>query len=146
MAVLEGLVWRPSNFIDMKGRTLFRTLHGHGITLFLDEAERLKGDAPDVKELRAMLLAGYKAGGRATRLEPVGDSFPPVSFDVYGPKALACIEGMPPALASRCITVRMMRAPIKEQRTKSTLDDNPEDAAGFLIRFTDGPLLTAMRL
>lgn len=36
-----------------------------------------------------MLLAGYKKGGRATRLEAVGDDkvFRTVEFDVYGPKA-----------------------------------------------------------
>ncbi len=63
MAVLEGLVWRPAASSSMKGPTLFRTLHGRGSTLLLDEAERLRGDSPDVEELRAMLLAGYKAGG-----------------------------------------------------------------------------------
>ena len=30
-----------------------------------------------------------------------------ICFDVYGPKALACIAGLPPALASRCIPVTM---------------------------------------
>src|SRR5262249_25192899 len=43
-------------------------------------------------------------------LEPVGDTFRTVAFDVYGPKALACIVGLPPALASRCIPVMMFRA------------------------------------
>ena len=33
------------------------------------------------------------------------------SLAVYGPKALACINGLPPALSSRCIPVPMFRSP-----------------------------------
>src|SRR6516164_10108058 len=73
-----------------------------------------------------MLLAGYKRGGQATRLEPVGDTFRPVAFDVYGPKALACIAGLPPALASRCIPVVMFRAEKGSLKPKRRIDADPE--------------------
>ena len=72
-----------------------------------------------------MLLAGYKRGGRATRLEPVGDSFKTVEFDVYGPKAIACIATLPPALASRCIPLTMFRAAPGSEKPKRRIDADP---------------------
>jgi hypothetical protein len=59
----------------MTGPALFRTHHAAGGALLYDEAERLRQSTPDQQELQSMLLAGYKRGGCATRLEPVGDSF-----------------------------------------------------------------------
>ena len=71
-------------------------------------------------------LAGYKKGGTATRLEPVGDSgFKTVSFDVFGPKALACIAGLPPALASRAIPVTMFRSPPGSEKPRRRIDADP---------------------
>jgi hypothetical protein len=72
-----------------------------------------------------MLLAGYKRGGQATRLESVGDTFRTVTFDVYGPKALACIAGIPPALASRCIPVPMFRAGPDSVKPQRRIDADP---------------------
>src|SRR5262249_8067223 len=109
--ILIRLVFRALASSNLTGPALFRTLHDRGGTLVYDEAERLR-QATDAgqQELLSMLLAGYKRGGQATRLEPIGDSFRSVAFDVYGPKALACVAGLPPALASRCIPVTMFRA------------------------------------
>ena len=109
--VLSRLVFRPLVSSNMTAPSLFRTLHERGGTLLYDEAERLKDNKPDMGETRSMLLAGYKRGGKATRLEKVGETFRPVEFSVYGPKAMACIKGLPEALASRCIQIIMFRAP-----------------------------------
>jgi hypothetical protein len=122
--ILIRLAYRPLASSSLTGPALFRTLHDRGGTLLLDEAERLRQPTPDQQELVSMLLAGYKRGGQATRLEPVGDSFRPVSFDVYGPKALACIAGLPPALASRCITIRMFRAGPGSPKPKRRIDSD----------------------
>jgi hypothetical protein len=73
-----------------------------------------------------MLLAGYKRGGTATRLEPIGDSFRPVEFAVYGPKALASINSLPPALASRCITLRMFKAGPDSPKPRCRIDAEPD--------------------
>jgi hypothetical protein len=109
--VLEQLVFRPLCSSNMTAPTMFRTLHDRGGTLLLDEAERLKQSSdPSTGELMSMLLAGYKRGGQAMRMEAVGDTFQTRTFQVFGPKALACIAGLPPALASRCITITMFRA------------------------------------
>lgn len=124
--ILARLVFRPLSSSNMTGPAMFRTLHNQGGTLLLDEAERLRQtqDA-EVVALVSMLLAGYKRGGTATRLEAVGDTFKTVAFDVFGPKALACIAGLPPALASRCIPINMFRAPPGSEKPKRRIDANP---------------------
>ncbi|MCY2927144.1 MAG: hypothetical protein NT031_17265 [Planctomycetota bacterium] len=108
--ILVRLVFRAVGSSNLTAACLFRTLHSQGGTLLLDEAERLKQTTPDVAEVLSILLAGYKRGGKATRLEPFGDTFRPTEFDVFGPKAVACVAGLPPALASRCISLMMFRA------------------------------------
>ena len=124
--ILSRLVFRPLSSSNLTSPALFRTLHNQGGTLLFDEAERLKETkAPDVVEIQSMLLAGYKKGGQATRLEAHGDSFRTVAFDVYGPKALACIAGLPAALLSRCITVIMFRAPPGSDKPRRRIDADP---------------------
>jgi hypothetical protein len=120
--VLARLVHRPLSSSNLTGPALFRTLHDRGGVVLYDEAERLRQSTPDVQELLSMLLAGYRRGGQATRLEAVGDSFRPVAFDVYGPKAVACIQGLPPALASRCIPVMMFRAGPESPKPRRRID------------------------
>jgi len=126
--ILSRLVFRPLASSNMSAASLFRTLHANGGTLILDEAERLKQSRePDVAEILSMLLAGYKRGGCAMRLEPVGDSgFKTVTFDVYSPKALACIAGLPPALASRSIPITMFRAAPGSPKPKRRIDADPD--------------------
>ena len=126
--ILSRLVFRPLSSSNMTGAALFRTLHGQGGVLLLDEAERLKNtDDPATAEILSMLLAGYKRGGTATRLEPIGDKgFKTISFDVFGPKALACITGLPPALASRAIPITMFRSPPGSEKPRRRIDAEPE--------------------
>lgn len=93
--------------------------------MLLDEAERLKESTPDMTELRTSLLAGYKAGTVATRMERVEDSFRTEYFDIFGPKALACINNLPPALASRCIPIMMFRASPKSLKPRRRIDEQP---------------------
>ena len=125
--VLSRLVFRALTSSNMTAPALFRTLHQQGGVLLLDEAERLKQtQSPEVQELLSMLLAGYKRGGQATRLEAVGDTFRTVAFDVYCPKALGCIAGLPPALLSRCIPMAMFRAGADSPKPRRRIDAEPE--------------------
>jgi hypothetical protein len=126
--ILGRLAFRPLASSNMTAAALFRTLHAQGGTLLLDEAERLKQtQCPDVADLLSMLLAGYKRGGQASRLEALGETgrFKMICFDVYGPKALACIAGLPPALASRCIVVTMFRAAPRSEKPRRRIDADP---------------------
>jgi hypothetical protein len=93
----------------------------------LDEAERLRESrSPDVGELLSSLLAGYHRGGCATRCEAVGDGFELRHFNVYGPKAVACINSLPPALASRCIPVPMFRSPPGSPKPRLRVEQDAE--------------------
>ncbi len=122
--VLSRLCFRPLATSNLTAASMFRSLHASGGTLLLDEAERLKQTRdPDTGEILSMLLAGYKVDGSALRLEPVGDAgFKTISFDVYGPKALACIAGLPPALASRAIAITMFRAAKGSDKPRRRID------------------------
>jgi hypothetical protein len=125
-SVLGQLVFRPMQSSSMTGQCLFRTLNEQGGTLLLDEAERLRDSAPEVGELRSILLSGYKRGSPARRLEKVGDGFQQLSYDVFGPKALACIGALPEALASRCIRLTMFRAGADSPKPRRRIDADPE--------------------
>ena len=62
----------------------------------------------------------------------MGDSgFKTVSFDVFGPKALACIAGLPPALASRAIPVTMFRSPPGSEKPRRRIDADPAGWQGL---------------
>ncbi len=124
--VLSRLCLRPLSSSSMTGPVMFRSLHDRGGTLLFDEAERLRQtNDPGQQEVLSMLLCGYRRGGTATRLEPVGDGFRAVSFDVFGPKALAAINALPPVLASRCISISMVRAGADSPAPKRRIDAGP---------------------
>jgi len=129
--VLRRMVFRPLSSSSMTGPALFRTLHNLGGTLLMDEAERLRSTSPEVGELLSMLLAGYQRGGRATRLEGDSTEYRTREFDVFGPKALACIAGLPPALMSRCIPVTMFRAGPGSVKPRRRLDEDPAKWSGI---------------
>lgn len=125
--VLERLAFRAFSASSLTAAVMYRTLHSQGGTLLFDEAERLgTPNRAAAGELYAMLLAGYKRGGRAMRIEQIGKSRLPVAFDVFGPKAFACIAGLPPALASRCISIIMLRAAPNSPKLRRRLDQEPE--------------------
>lgn len=124
--VLSRVAFRPMASANTTAPCLFRTLHDQGGTLLLDEAERLRDNTPDAGDLRSILLSGYKRGSPARRLEPIGDGkFRAISFDVFGPKALAGIASLPEALASRCIKVAMFRAAPDSEKPRRQLDADP---------------------
>ena len=111
--LLAQVVLRPLSTSNVSNPALFRSLHGFGGIALLDEAERLRESrSPEVQELLSSLLAGYRRGGCATRCEAAGDGqFVMKYFSVFGPKALAGINELPPPLASRCLPVPMFRSP-----------------------------------
>ena len=127
--VLNRVVYQPLPSANMTAPCMFRTLHDRGGTLLLDEAERLR--SPEAVELRSILLSGYKAGNPAHRLERAGDEFRRVSFDVFGPKAIAAIASLPEALESRCIRLMMFRAPKDSPVARRRIDEDRSLWAGL---------------
>ncbi|WP_286766406.1 MULTISPECIES: hypothetical protein [Rhodopirellula] len=124
MDVLARLAFRPMMTGNLTAAALFRSRHANGGTLLFDEAERLnERKSESVSELRSILLSGYRRGASADRMEYVKDKWETRSFDFYGPIAIGCISGLPPALYSRCINVRMMRAAEGSVQASLALDD-----------------------
>ena len=122
--VLKLLAYRPMATDNVSAAAIYRTLHNYGGTLLFDEAERLRDTrSPDVSDVNSMLLAGYQRGRGATRLEKIGDSFVTKSYNVYGPKAIACINGVVPALQTRCIEIATQRAAKDSPKPKRSLED-----------------------
>src|SRR4051812_49612286 len=89
--LLSRLCFRPLSSSNLSAPALFRTLHDRGGTLLLDEAERLTDGGDDVAEPRSILLAGYKRGGRASRLESAGGKYQKSGIHGCGPQT-----GAPP--------------------------------------------------
>lgn len=126
--LLGQLVLRPLSTSNVSNPALFRSLHAFGGVALLDEAERLRESrSPDVQELLSSLLAGYRRGGCATRCEAAGDGqFVMRHFNVFGPKACACINELPPTLASRCLSVQMFRSPPGSPKPKLRVEADAE--------------------
>jgi DNA primase catalytic core len=106
LTVAERLCFNAVCSSDISPSLLFRIIEGSSCTVLIDEAERLK-DPRLGQDLRLLLNAGYKRGGRAHRSKP--DTFEPQSFEVYSPKMLANIKGLEGVLESRCIQFTMLR-------------------------------------
>lgn len=126
--LLAQVVLRPLSTSNVSNPALFRSLHGFGGVALLDEAERLRESrSPEVQELLSSLLAGYRRGGCATRCEAAGDGqFVMKYFSVFGPKALACINELPPTLASRCLSVHMFRSPPGSKKPRLRVEADAE--------------------
>jgi hypothetical protein len=126
--LLGQVALRPLSTSNVSNPALFRSLHAFGGVALLDEAERLRDSrSPEVQELLSSLLAGYKRGGCATRCEAAGDGqFIMRHFAVFGPKALACINELPPTLATRCLAVPMFRSPPGSPKPKLRVEADAE--------------------
>ena len=125
LELLQQVVFRPLLTSSTSEAAIFRSLHAFGHTALLDEAERLRD--PEMQGVLANLLAGYKRGGCATRCEKAGDGQILLRhFSVFGCKAFAAINEVPPTLASRCIAVPMFRSPKGSIKPRLRVDDDAE--------------------
>jgi len=106
LEVLEGLVHNPLMTVNISDAALFRML-AQRPTLLLDEVDAIFAPGSKQEDKRALLNAGYRRSGRAYRCDPT--SLEPRSFDVYGPKALAGIGGLPDTVADRSIPILLQR-------------------------------------
>lgn len=123
LELLELLVFRPHMTVDTTAAVVYRHLHLYGGTLLIDEADRLRRTNDNaVDDLIRVLNAGYRRGGTATRLQSLPQDFDPTRFQVYAPKVLAGINSAPPTLASRCITINMIRAETDAPQSRARVD------------------------
>lgn len=109
LALLDALAFNTVWASSMSAASLYRKLAGSPGTTCIDETEGFEGERGE--ELRRILNAGYRDGSTVVRTEKgPNDRYIPISYEVYGPKALASINPLEPVIASRCIVVAMRPA------------------------------------
>lgn len=117
--ILQQLVFNPESTSNSSTSSLFRTIQRNLSTVLLDEGESLTGREAN-PELRLLFNAGYKKSGVVTRTHT--ESFNTERFKVYSPKAIASINPLEATLASRCITIIMLRT-ANQDRGKRRIND-----------------------
>jgi Protein of unknown function (DUF3631) len=111
LEALELLVAEPW----LTGRTsisaLARKVDADQPTLLLDESDALfAGDKAHSEELRGILNAGSRRGGKCTINVATGQNgWTPTDFSVFCAKAIAGLGALPDTLASRSIAIRLRR-------------------------------------
>lgn len=103
--VASTLVPQPLRTESITSAVLFRLVQLHQPTLLLDEVDAYLNDSDDV---RGLLNAGYRRGGKAVRCE--GDNHQLRAFSAFAPAALAGIGHLPGTLHDRSIVVKLVRA------------------------------------
>jgi putative DNA primase/helicase len=88
--VVATLVPKPLSTENLSTPVTFRVVDKYRPTLLADECDSWINDNED---LRGLLNAGHKRGGRALRC--VGDDFEPRAFNVFAPVVLAGIGNLP---------------------------------------------------
>lgn len=105
--ILETLTRNPLQTLNLTGPSLFRIVEKMQPTLLIDEVDAVWSGAKN-EELRSLLNAGYRQGGKIPRVV-----FGEVEmFSVFGPKALVGIDNalLPDTVRDRCIPIHMHRA------------------------------------
>lgn len=113
LEVLETIIRNPLRAADVTSAVLFRTIEMNSSTMMIDEVDAIWAGAKN-EELRGVLNAGYKRGGKVPRVER-GEVR---TFNVFAPKALAGIDNamLPDTISDRCIPIHMHR----QKRGEST--------------------------
>ena len=109
------LVAQPLPTANISDAALFRAIQLQRPTLLFDEVDAIFGKGSrEREELRGILNGGWTRGGCVHRIGgPQRDSLE--SFDVFCPKALAAIGGLPDTVADRSITLTLKRKTAEER-------------------------------
>jgi len=118
---LRLLAFNAVASMDLTTSALFRKAQGGKITLLVDEAGYLSSKERK-EELRTLLYSRYKRGSVVSRTHP--KTLKTEDFEVFGPTALANIEGLEDVLEDRTISIIMKRS-LNYEILNSYM--NPED-------------------
>jgi Protein of unknown function (DUF3631) len=134
LELLEHLVARPWLVVSISEAVLFRKIEADGPTILLDEVDALlNGDKERAETIRGILNAGFERGRTVPRC--VGPKHELREFNVFGPKVLAGLGGLPDTLSSRCIHVRLERklpGDKVERRNRRVVRSDAEDLRTWL--------------
>lgn len=121
LQILKALCWNATVQTNLSEAVLFRSASKQ--TLLFDESESIS--SKERGAMRELLNAGYKNGTQVTRMRKVvskqGEDQIKESFDLYGPVALANINGMEDVLGDRCIPIILEKS--KDQSKTMLLED-----------------------
>jgi len=105
---------------------LFRVVQSCKSTLIIDEAEKLT-NPERAREIRDLLLTGYKQAGYAVRTEKTSkEKMVPRRFNTFCPKAIVSVSGLEEYLADRSIPIVMIRTNDPQITTKVIRDKDPQ--------------------
>ena len=127
LELTSHLAFNAVNSVGISEASLFRLVTSMRCTLALDEAELLHDRSnPKVQRIRELLNAGHRRGAYVYRQgkDRTGE-FLTRRFEVYSPKLLASIRGLEDVLASRAITIVMLRA--NTDRGSTVITDASEE-------------------
>lgn len=107
---------------------LIRLTHDNQSTLCLDEVEKLHNAKDEAsKTVLAILNVGYKRGAAVQKMQAGknGKDWDLKEFDPYSPKILAGIRGFASTLATRCISILLMKSENPEIVNREVDSDDP---------------------
>jgi hypothetical protein len=110
--VLDLLAPQPFRVITPSEAVIYTILASRPRpSLLLDEVDAIFGprSAERYEGLRAILNSGNRQGTPVLRVRMAGSNREVEAFDVYGPKAVAGIGGLPATVADRSIPIRLKR-------------------------------------
>ncbi len=120
LALVGATVARPLSAANITAAALFRAVEQWRPTMLIDEADTFLAEN---EELRGVLNAGhFRPTAYVVRAVPVGDTWEPRRFSVWGAVAIALIGNLPSTLADRAVTVRLRRKIKTENVERLRLD------------------------
>lgn len=122
LTFVSQLSFNSINSLSVSVSALFRLCQSSASTLLVDETGYLRNKAR-FEDLRTLLYGRYKRGQTVQRVEKDSSGkFMIKHFQVFGPTALANIEGLEDVLADRCISI-IMRRSVKRDILNSEMDE-----------------------
>ena len=111
MEVMAQLVRQAVPMAGASLAALFRIIDDRHPTLLLDEADTIfnKKGSDSTEDVRGLLNNGYRRGVPFFRVVGDGKKMHVESFDVFCPKAIASIRGLPDTVQDRSIVIALKR-------------------------------------
>jgi hypothetical protein len=128
LGTVARLVPKPSLTVEANGANVYRFVDAHKPTLILDEADDLFTRKSDLKHI---INASWTRGTPIPRQVNISGVSVTVFFHVFCPKAIGLIGGLPRALQSRTIEIRM--AP-KKNDEKAEIFKHVDDLEFAVLR------------
>jgi len=116
LAYLGELILAGSSYASL------RDLADYGATLAFDDAENLSDSRLTHPDKRALLLAGNRKGNVVSLKEQVGRNWKTRHVNTYCPRLFSAIELPDPVLASRTITIPLIRTPDRQRANSDPVD------------------------